>query len=67
MTTYRRNANAIQARSTVAPNITDALYTRAWKTDGVYTVGSISRSSNNNEGAYFIPSLQFGKILTVKQ
>ncbi|EKF9161928.1 DUF3466 family protein [Vibrio cholerae] len=52
VTTYRRNANAIQARSTVAPNITDALYTRAWKTDGVYTVGSISRS-NNNEGAYF--------------
>ncbi|MDV2390426.1 DUF3466 family protein [Vibrio cholerae] len=53
VTTYRRNANAIQARSTVAPNITDALYTRAWKTHGVYTVGSISRSSNNNEGAYF--------------
>ncbi len=53
VTTYRRNANAIHARSTVAPNITDALYTRAWKTDGVYTVGSISRSSNNNEGAYF--------------
>ncbi len=53
VTTYRRNANAIQARSTVAPNITDALYTRAWKTDGVYTVGSISRSSDNNEGAYF--------------
>ncbi|ELP4887843.1 DUF3466 family protein [Vibrio cholerae] len=53
VTTYRRNANAIQARSTVAPNITDALYTRAWKTDGVYTVGSISRRSNNNEGAYF--------------
>ncbi|GHY13833.1 GlyGly-CTERM domain protein [Vibrio cholerae] len=53
VTTYRRNANAIQARSTVAPNITDALYTRAWKMDGVYTVGSISRSSNNNEGAYF--------------
>ncbi|EKF9637374.1 DUF3466 family protein [Vibrio cholerae] len=53
VTTYRRNANAIQARSTVAPNITDALYTRAWKTDGVYTVGSISRSPNNNEGAYF--------------
>ncbi|EPF2548822.1 DUF3466 family protein [Vibrio cholerae] len=53
VTTYRRNANATHARSTVAPNITDALYTRAWKTDGVYTVGSISRSSNNNEGAYF--------------
>lgn len=53
VTTYRRNASAIQARSTVAPTVTDALYTRAWKTDGVYTVGSISRSSNNNEGAYF--------------
>ncbi|HGH8117512.1 DUF3466 family protein [Vibrio cholerae] len=56
VTTYRRNTNAIQARlpSTIsAPNVADALYTRAWKTDGVYTVGSISRSSNNNEGAYF--------------
>lgn len=53
VTTYRRNASAIQARSTVAPTVTDALYTRAWKTHGVYTVGSISRSSNNNEGAYF--------------
>ncbi|EJL9432968.1 DUF3466 family protein [Vibrio cholerae] len=53
VTTYRRKANAIQARSSVAPTVTDALYTRAWKTDGVYTVGSISRSSNNNEGAYF--------------
>ncbi|EGR4190815.1 TPA: DUF3466 family protein [Vibrio cholerae] len=56
VTTYRRNANAIQARlpSTIsAPNVADALYTRAWKTDGVYTVGSISRSSNNIEGAYF--------------
>lgn len=56
VTTYRRNAGAIQARlsSTIsAPNVADALYTRAWKTDGVYTVGSISRSSNNNEGAYF--------------
>ncbi|EJK2993216.1 DUF3466 family protein [Vibrio cholerae] len=53
VTTYRRNNNSIQARSTVAPTVTDALYTRAWKTDGVYTVGSISRSSNNNEGAYF--------------
>ncbi|ENM3795675.1 DUF3466 family protein [Vibrio cholerae] len=53
VTTYRRNANAIQARSTVAPNITDALYTRAWKTDGDYTVGSVSKSSPNNEGTYF--------------
>ncbi|GIA33252.1 TPA: DUF3466 family protein [Vibrio cholerae] len=56
VTTYRRNTTAIQARlpSTIsAPNVADALYTRAWKTDGVYTVGSISRSSNNNEGAYF--------------
>ncbi len=61
MTTYRRNANAIQARSTVLPNITDALYTRAWKTDGVYTVGCISRSSNNNEGAYFYSKLAIWK------
>ncbi|EJL6978704.1 DUF3466 family protein [Vibrio cholerae] len=56
VTTYRRNANAIQARlpSTIsAPNVADALYTRAWKTDGDYTVGSVSKSSPNNEGTYF--------------
>ncbi|EJL6272731.1 DUF3466 family protein [Vibrio cholerae] len=56
VTTYRRNANAIQARlpSTIsAPNVADALYTRAWKTDDDYTVGSVSKSSLNNEGTYF--------------
>ncbi|EGR1063179.1 DUF3466 family protein [Vibrio cholerae] len=56
VTTYRRNANAIQARlpSTIsAPNVADALYTRAWKTDGDYTVGSVSKSSPNKEGTYF--------------
>ncbi len=56
VTTYRRNANAIQARlpSTIsAPNVADALYTRAWKTDGDYTVGSVSKRSPNNEGTYF--------------
>lgn len=56
VTTYRRNANAIQARlpSTIsAPNVANALYTRAWKTDGDYTVGSVSKSSPNNEGTYF--------------
>ncbi|ENM3906459.1 DUF3466 family protein [Vibrio cholerae] len=56
VTTYRRNANAIQARlpSTIsAPSVADALYTRAWKTDGDYTVGSVSKSSPNNEGTYF--------------
>ncbi|SYZ81338.1 membrane protein [Vibrio paracholerae] len=56
VTTYRRNTNAIQARlpSTIsAPNVADALYTRAWKTDGNYTVGSISRQATNNEGTYF--------------
>ncbi|GIB44465.1 DUF3466 family protein [Vibrio cholerae] len=47
VTTYRRNANAIQARSSVAPTVTDALYTRAWKTDDNYTVGSISRQATN--------------------
>ncbi|EJL7927375.1 DUF3466 family protein [Vibrio cholerae] len=52
VTTYRRNASAIQARSTVAPTVTDALYTRAWKTDDNYTVGSISRQATN-EGTYF--------------
>lgn len=53
VTTYRRNANAIQARSSVAPTVTDALYTRAWKTDVNYTVGSISRQATNNKGTYF--------------
>ncbi|EHP3506287.1 DUF3466 family protein [Vibrio cholerae] len=56
VTTYRRNANAIQARlpSTInAPSVADALYTRAWKTDDNYTVGSISRQATNNEGTYF--------------
>ncbi|HFD0507236.1 TPA: DUF3466 family protein [Vibrio cholerae] len=57
VTTYRRNANAIQARlpSTIsAPNVADALYTRAWKTDdNYYTVGSISRQATNNKGTYF--------------
>ncbi|WP_217526677.1 DUF3466 family protein [Vibrio cholerae] len=56
VTTYRRNANAIQARlpSTISvPNVADALYTRAWKTDDNYTVGSISRQATNNEGTYF--------------
>ncbi|GHW12075.1 GlyGly-CTERM domain protein [Vibrio cholerae] len=57
VTTYRRKANAIQARlpSTIsAPNVADALYTRAWKTDdNYYTVGSISRQATNNKGTYF--------------
>lgn len=64
VTTYRRNANAIQARlpkpqqagevpPIKAPMVSDALYTRAWKTDGTYTVGSISRTANNSEGTYF--------------
>ncbi|ENM3816560.1 DUF3466 family protein [Vibrio cholerae] len=57
VTTYRRNANAIQARlpSTISvPNVADALYTRAWKTDdNYYTVGSISRQATNNKGTYF--------------
>ncbi|HFC9447831.1 TPA: DUF3466 family protein [Vibrio cholerae] len=56
VTKYRRNANAIQARlpSTISvPNVADALYTRAWKTDDNYTVGSISRQATNNEGTYF--------------
>ncbi|WP_029627505.1 DUF3466 family protein [Vibrio paracholerae] len=59
VTTYRRNANAIQARlpSTIsAPNVADALYTRAWKTDDNYTVGSISRQATNNEGTTYFTS-----------
>ncbi|MFG0606098.1 DUF3466 family protein [Vibrio mimicus] len=56
VTAYRRNLGAISAHlptGIAVPNVSDALYTRAWKTDGTYTVGSISRSSNNNEGTYF--------------
>ncbi|ENM3901853.1 DUF3466 family protein [Vibrio cholerae] len=59
VTTYRRNANAIQARlpSTInAPSVADALYTRAWKTDDNYTVGSISRQATNNEGTTYFTS-----------
>ncbi|ENM5787112.1 DUF3466 family protein [Vibrio metoecus] len=55
VTTYRRNAGAITARNTgSAPNFTAGfLYTRAWKTDGAYTVGSVSRPFKSNEGDYF--------------
>ncbi|KQB03357.1 membrane protein [Vibrio metoecus] len=55
VTTYRRNAGAITARNTgSAPNfIAGFLYTRAWKTDGAYTVGSVSRPFKSDEGDYF--------------
>ncbi|EEX65597.1 DUF3466 family protein [Vibrio metoecus] len=55
VTTYRRNAGAITARNTgSAPNFTAGfLYTRAWKTDGAYTVGSVSRPFKSDEGDYF--------------
>ncbi|KQA19863.1 DUF3466 family protein [Vibrio metoecus] len=55
VTTYRRNAAAITARNTgSAPNFTTGfLYTRAWKTDGTYTVGSVSRPFKSDEGDYF--------------
>ncbi|MGL6026353.1 MAG: DUF3466 family protein [Vibrio sp.] len=52
VTAYRRNSGAIQA---LPNNVTaaGALYTRAWKTDGTYTVGSVSRTANNDEGDFF--------------
>ncbi|EMB51293.1 membrane protein [Vibrio mimicus] len=55
VTVYRRNSGAITARSTgTAPNLTAGfLYTRAWKNDGNYTVGSVSRPFKSDEGDYF--------------
>ncbi|ENM5758073.1 DUF3466 family protein [Vibrio mimicus] len=55
VTVYRRNSGAITARSTgTAPNLTAGfLYTRAWKNDGSYTVGSVSRPFKSDEGDYF--------------
>ncbi|EEY44077.1 DUF3466 family protein [Vibrio mimicus] len=55
VTTYRRNFGAITARSTGSePNLTAGfLYTRAWKNDGNYTVGSVSRPFKSDEGDYF--------------
>ncbi|ENM5926205.1 DUF3466 family protein [Vibrio mimicus] len=55
VTVYRRNSGAITARTTgTAPNLTAGfLYTRAWKNDGSYTVGSVSRPFKSDEGDYF--------------
>ncbi|MGL4224927.1 MAG: DUF3466 family protein [Vibrio sp.] len=54
VTAYRRDSiNAHLPANISAPNLDGALYTRAWKTDGTYTVGSVSRAANNDEGDFF--------------
>ncbi|MCE7625117.1 DUF3466 family protein [Vibrio fluvialis] len=49
-TSYRRNT--VDA---LADNITTSSYlqSRAWKTDGTYTVGSVSTSATNTNGTYY--------------
>lgn len=50
VTSYRRNSvNAL------ADNITTGNYlqSRAWKTDGTYTVGSVSSEATNTNGTYY--------------
>ncbi|MGL4380828.1 MAG: DUF3466 family protein [Vibrio sp.] len=54
VTAYRRDSiNAHLPANISAPNLDGALYTRAWKTDDTYTVGSVSRTANNDEGDFF--------------
>lgn len=50
VTSYRRNT--VDA---LADNITTSSYlqSRAWKTDGTYTVGSVSTSATNTNGTYY--------------
>ncbi|NHN74018.1 DUF3466 family protein [Vibrio fluvialis] len=50
VTSYRRNT--VDA---LADNITTSSYlqSRAWKTDGTYTVGSVSTSVSNTNGTYY--------------
>ncbi|EOW9549768.1 DUF3466 family protein [Vibrio fluvialis] len=50
VSSYRRNT--VDA---LADNITTSSYlqSRAWKTDGTYTVGSVSTSASNTNGTYY--------------
>ncbi|MBY7842780.1 DUF3466 family protein [Vibrio fluvialis] len=50
VSSYRRNT--VDA---LADNITTSSYlqSRAWKTDGIYTVGSVSTSVSNTNGTYY--------------
>ncbi|MCG3722061.1 DUF3466 family protein [Vibrio cincinnatiensis] len=50
VTGYRRNSvQAIVGDTT----INEELQTRAWKTDGIYTVGSIATANTNSQGDYY--------------
>lgn len=50
VTRYRRNSvQAIVGDTT----INEELQTRAWKTDGIYTVGSIATANTNSQGDYY--------------
>ncbi|QXO18758.1 DUF3466 family protein [Vibrio ostreae] len=52
VTTYRRN-QVTGFVGTTSDTFTDTFQTRAWKTDGTYTVGSIATSDTNSEGTYY--------------
>ncbi len=52
VTGSRRNSvKALVANTSI--NIDAGLQTRAWKTDGTYTVGSIAREATNNQGNFY--------------
>ncbi len=50
VTNYRRNTVDALADDITT---TDYLQSRAWKTDGTYTVGSVSTSATNTNGTYY--------------
>lgn len=52
VTSVRRNSvKALVTNPDI--NIDEGLQTRAWKTDGTYTVGSIARDKHNNQGDFY--------------
>ncbi|EKO3932882.1 DUF3466 family protein [Vibrio fluvialis] len=52
VTSFRRNTvDAVAVDSPTLPSGT--IQSRAWKTDGTYTVGSISKSATNTNGTYY--------------
>ncbi|EKO3367611.1 DUF3466 family protein [Vibrio fluvialis] len=52
VTSFRRNTvDAVAVDSPTLPS--GAIQSRAWKTDGTYTVGSISKSATNTNGTYY--------------
>ncbi|WP_412498445.1 DUF3466 family protein [Vibrio furnissii] len=52
VTDYRRDS-VLGFVGTTSDTFTDNLQTRAWKTDGTYTVGSISTDYTNDQGDYY--------------